>query len=386
MSTRCIPDPVAGLRSILDPGSLRQALAESGIECEEANIDRIVDTDSSLVAEIDVGRGPSRQRFFAEFVNGDVAALAAATDASLAKSRRAQLEKGTQGVIADPSRSMLLRPAGLDERLQGLDLLHNPERADGPLGHLVGTVRSVELLGHRLGKRAVIRISGSERSVIVKLMKQRSDLGTTTYRVAQGFPAQPLIPRPLGILADRNGVVWEDLGGVGVSQWDPLPAPSGTVIAALRRFHRVRPVPGVWRHGSEAEIGIVRRHAALIAIVRPDLDVNRAAADVCEALSVLATGGRALIHRDLHPGQIVADGSSVRFLDLDTVAIGDPAVDVGNLVAHLDLRGDDSKAQQLIRRYRGLEAAGLEAWRSAARFRLAAQRALTDASIGWDVS
>ncbi len=46
-----------------------------------------------------------------------------------------------------------------------------------------------------------------------------------------------------------------------------------------------------------------------------------------------------LIHRDLHDKQILVDDDGVvGLLDLDTLAIGDPALDVANLLAHLELR------------------------------------------------
>jgi len=45
------------------------------------------------------------------------------------------------------------------------------------------------------------------------------------------------------------------------------------------------------------------------------------------------------VHRDLHVKQVLvtADGE-VGVLDLDTLAKGDPAVDVANFLAHLELR------------------------------------------------
>ncbi|MGH2949349.1 MAG: phosphotransferase family protein, partial [Solirubrobacteraceae bacterium] len=45
------------------------------------------------------------------------------------------------------------------------------------------------------------------------------------------------------------------------------------------------------------------------------------------------------LHRDLHDKQVLVDPhGGVGLLDFDTLATGDPALDVGNLLAHLDLR------------------------------------------------
>jgi aminoglycoside phosphotransferase (APT) family kinase protein len=47
----------------------------------------------------------------------------------------------------------------------------------------------------------------------------------------------------------------------------------------------------------------------------------------------------ALLHRDLHDTQIVLqDGEPVAFLDLDHATYGDPALDLANLLVHIDLR------------------------------------------------
>lgn len=43
-------------------------------------------------------------------------------------------------------------------------------------------------------------------------------------------------------------------------------------------------------------------------------------------------------HRDLHDGQLIASGSRVTLLDLDLLTTAHPALDPGNLTAHLQLR------------------------------------------------
>ncbi|WP_417263542.1 phosphotransferase [Celeribacter sp.] len=43
-----------------------------------------------------------------------------------------------------------------------------------------------------------------------------------------------------------------------------------------------------------------------------------------------------LLHRDFYPDQVICSAGGVALLDLDLVAMGDPAVDLGNFLAHLD--------------------------------------------------
>ena len=45
-----------------------------------------------------------------------------------------------------------------------------------------------------------------------------------------------------------------------------------------------------------------------------------------------------VLHRDLHYKQLLWDGSTLGVLDVDTAARGEVALDLGNLLAHADLR------------------------------------------------
>ena len=44
-----------------------------------------------------------------------------------------------------------------------------------------------------------------------------------------------------------------------------------------------------------------------------------------------------ITHRDLHDGQLLWDGTDLSLLDLDTAAMAEAALDLGNLWAHADL-------------------------------------------------
>ena len=48
-------------------------------------------------------------------------------------------------------------------------------------------------------------------------------------------------------------------------------------------------------------------------------------------------GERVIAHRDLHDGQLLWDGTDLSLLDLDTAAMAEAALDLGNLWAHADL-------------------------------------------------
>ncbi|HEU4436262.1 MAG TPA: phosphotransferase, partial [candidate division Zixibacteria bacterium] len=69
-----------------------------------------------------------------------------------------------------------------------------------------------------------------------------------------------------------------------------------------------------------------------------------------------------LVHRDFYDKQLLVGANRITLLDTDTLALGDPAVDVGNFLAHLVLRG---KQNALSEKTTGEARANfLEAYRS----------------------
>ncbi|MGF1667047.1 MAG: aminoglycoside phosphotransferase family protein [Acidimicrobiia bacterium] len=376
------------VREALSPGVLPEVFASFGQAVTAVWCDRLVDTDNGFVIDLVTGSGEPSARFIAQFLPGNITDQATIVAASLRKRRRGQLGTDEEGVWAVPELSMVLRRSGLDERLQGLDLLAHPERAAGPLGTHVGDHTSVELLAHRLGKRAVLRVRGSEGSVVVKLGKQRSDLPAIVSTLGEGFrtSSRQVTPHHLGYLPDRNATVWEDLGRHDGSQWGPLPVDPSDAAAAVKRFQRMAPVPGIERHGPDAESRIVWRHIELVGRIRPDLAIAVASigGTLIDRLARLPAAPSVLVHRDLHPGQLVAHDGGLFILDLDTCSIGDPAIDVGNLAAHLRARGDDSAAAALEGAFRTIDRAALATWRDTASFRLRCQQVLVDHSLGME--
>jgi hypothetical protein len=376
------------IREALSPGVLVEVFASLGHGVTTVSCERLVDTDDGFVIDLVAGSRQGPARYFGQFLLGDVTEQARMVSASLRKRRRGQLGSDEEGVWAVPELSMLLRRVGLDERLQGLDLVTQPERAGEQLGTHIGETVGVDLLAHRLGKRAVLRVRGSEGSVVVKLGKQRSDLPSIVAALGGRLPtgSRQVTPHYLGYLPDRNATVWEDLGPHEGSQWGPLPADPAQVASVVKRFQRMAPVPGIWRHGPESEAAIVDRHIHLVARVRPDLAgaVAQAGGALNDRLAQLPGAPSVLVHRDLHPGQLVAFDQRLLILDLDTCSIGDPAIDVGNLMAHLRARGDEAAAAAVGGAFRTIDRAALAVWRDAASFRLRCQQVLVDHSLGME--
>src|SRR5699024_6771465 len=91
----------------------------------------------------------------------------------------------------------------------------------------------------------------------------------------------------------------------------------------------------------------------------------------------------ALIHRDLHDKQILISNDRAGLLDFDLAAVGEPALDVANLLVHLELRAEQGLLAQdaaealtaaFLDEYRPSDPvrAALPAYAAATRVRLAA--------------
>lgn len=113
------------------------------------------------------------------------------------------------------------------------------------------------------------------------------------------------------------------------------------VGADLRQFHArdtggalAAELPEIGWAQARADL---RRFGAAVRRIDPALAGRLAgAAAGLDAVSP-ASGRRGFVHRDLHDKQIIA-GPRLTLLDLDGLSVGDPALDVGNLLAHLRLR------------------------------------------------
>jgi aminoglycoside phosphotransferase (APT) family kinase protein len=91
---------------------------------------------------------------------------------------------------------------------------------------------------------------------------------------------------------------------------------------------------------AQDELAVVRRWSRSIAWLIPDLaQQSQTIADGLSAMNVLAGSvPQATIHRDFYEKQLILSPNHVTLLDLDTLAGGDPAVDLGNFLAHTLLR------------------------------------------------
>ena len=290
-----------------------------------------------------------------------------------------------RGAVSLPSFGVLVHPRGKDRTLPVLQGLLE---------------RGVELVVHRPGRRAVLR---RERDGVVEYIKL-----VRPGRVSPVLAAHQVVEAALaGVCAVPDIRAAQDDEGVavlsalpGASLHDLARSPSADVVHLRDGWHTLgRAVASLAAdddggvelsaHGPDREMETVqqwwepvRAWGVLPAMAQIDLD------DALAPLRTEAPTRYGLLHRDLHDKQVICawDGE-IGLLDLDTTARGEPALDLANLLAHLELRVH----QGLLRREHARDArialldgaapdeataARLPAYLRAARLRLVAVYAL----------
>lgn len=226
------------------------------------------------------------------------------------------------------SREVLLQPDGADRRLRGL----------GPLV----TTPGATLVAHRPERRAVVRVEAEAGTQFVRVVTPRRFPGVLHAALLVRATGAVATPHLLASHADNGTTVWRALGGAAL--YDVL-AGDGAVDAARRTGSAVAalhaaPVAGPTVHTPAHEWDVVSAWSGHVHAHDPRFGAALAPAltDVQRLLDRLPAAPTAPIHRDLHDKQVFVSDTDVALLDFDTLASGDPALDVANLLVHLELR------------------------------------------------
>lgn len=321
----------------------------------------------------------SSEMVFAECCPVDAKIHADRVRASLTKRRNGQKAGfDSSAVVVAGTAGLVLRRPGLDERLPGLRLLHDRVFAcravETILGHDFGPLVT-ELVAHRLGKRAVLRIRGAKLDLFVRLRTIKSGDGDARFNRHRALwhslsgQTDLRIPEPLGVLPE-----------IGASFFDVLPgeppcfegSDTGVVARAIAALQALDPA-GLPAHSGADEARILFQWLGRCQDLRPEL-ARRITPGLTHLMAKLeqAANPPRPCHRDLHEKQILVSKGVAGFLDFDTLCLSDPALDVGNLLAHLFLAGQDEA--QLRAEF---DTSGISLWRGAALYRLAMIYAFT---------
>jgi Ser/Thr protein kinase RdoA (MazF antagonist) len=200
----------------------------------------------------------------------------------------------------------------------------------------VGAPLALDCLKRKPGRRRTYRASGPRGRVIVKFYaKPRAGVvAARLSSIAEG-PAEPLIPRVLAVAPNERLVVLSEVPGrtLGASLLAGDPDAAVRAGRALGGWHgawkAMRP-PALRPHTVEREREILEAHLPGLA-PGPARRIRVAAAAVR-----VRWEPDTVVHRDLYEEQILV-GDRIGLIDLDDLALGPPELDLGNLLAHLDL-------------------------------------------------
>lgn len=228
-----------------------------------------------------------------------------------------------------------LEPAIISPHLEGLFGPH--------------TLRRAELLRHKSGRRALIGYtlgrSGEPLHLLGKVRAKGTDVKThelQTFLWENGFDDASAdsvsVVEPLGTLEPFRMTLQRKVLGINL---ETLLRPEAVplmmrVAEAAHKLHRST-APLQRSHTAYDELEILRHQLSAVLGAQPGYvaRLERVLAACKVLLESLPDVHPVTLHRDFYPEQLLLDGERLYLLDLDLCAYGDPALDIGNFVAHI---------------------------------------------------
>ena len=191
------------------------------------------------------------------------------------------------------------------------------------------------LVVHRAGRRAVVMEASRVRK-IVRPHKAASLVRAHTTAASVLRVTGLRTPRILGNEDDvvdlelLPGRSLDELGDAGLPGWQRL------TDSWSRLGNGEADLP---LHGPRQETEVLRRwfaSAQRYDVIDQQGPLHEQVVDTCLRLRE-SSEVHVITHRDLHDGQLLWDGTDLSLLDLDTAAMAEASLDLGNLWAHADL-------------------------------------------------
>jgi len=246
------------------------------------------------------------------------------------------------------SACLIVPPAGVEGGKGGVGgVMLQPGGADRVLGalHRLASDRHSTLIVHRPERRGVVRTRSSGTVVYAKVVRSER-LGGVCQRARSVEGRRDLgfqTPRVLHVDQSAGSITFEELGGPSLHESLGASLASRVmpdVGRALRRLHGAPMDDGSAVHDAAAEVALLERSVRLIDELGWS-GASEARARCESACDRLAAGaiGHAPLHRDFYDKQVIIHpAGGLGLLDFDTMAVGEPALDVANMLAHLELR------------------------------------------------
>lgn len=224
----------------------------------------------------------------------------------------------------------------------------------------LGPLAEIRLMRHRLGRRCVLFYSFEGSSIegrdgqghfVGKIRSKganrRSD-GIARALRARGFSETGgfgfTVAAPVGLATELDMTLQRFYSGPCLTELVSNGAASmqrfAEVGVALAELHSDG-VPTDRRHTVGNELAILEERLPRVALMAPILakQIQRLLESARPVAEALVSRPVCPIHRDFYPDQIIAGSADLVLLDLDLYTMGDPALDVGNFVAHVREQG-----------------------------------------------
>ncbi len=249
-------------------------------------------------------------------------------------------------------RSMPWIAEALDRRTAGEEL----SRAISVGGERIAAVKvvSAACIRHKPTRRCLIEyglevlLNGEWRQETLIGKIRAKGVDTRTFELMEtlrrlGFNENAhdgiAVPEPVGVV--HRFQMWLSRKCAGVPAGELIGGSGGEAVGmrmadAAWKVHQAGAVPG--RHHTPVDELLILHAQLKTTWTRwPSLERRlRAILKGLERLGpVIAMGSVCGIHRDFYQGQVLVDGPKTWLLDFDLFSEGDPAVDIGNALAHL---------------------------------------------------
>lgn len=235
-----------------------------------------------------------------------------------------------------------------DDHVQALIPLADPERRRKIIRHLLRDRKRADTIDARTiaykpERRCVMRITAGDGSTVLLKAYARGAF-EPAYARARHFCSVPRIQglqRLIGVDERRRLLAMEWLPGGSLMDLLQQPESAATCLksagALLADLHASPPdsLPSWTPWTAARELG---ETVEALAAVLPE--ESERAAELARRVLLAVAGespDRVALHGDFDPRQVVVDGESVAFVDLDEAVVGPPGLDVGTFIARLHI-------------------------------------------------
>jgi hypothetical protein len=230
-----------------------------------------------------------------------------------------------------PSLGVMLQADGVDRRLPSLASLV--------------TLPGAQLVSHRPEQRAVVRLELPDGLFYAKVVvpERAQELAGKTRSIRKMAGSDFFVPEVVELNLDTGTLILSALGGQSLYHLlssHRLTSAARAAGKALRKLHSFSDSLRPPRHGPGKEIETIKfwlKHAKLLV---PHLyfQLYAVASNVFRSLAADQSPA-VLLHRDFYDKQMfVGEQGQIGFLDFDTLAFGEAALDISNALVHFELR------------------------------------------------